>query len=46
MDAMSIESSLQEISIFHDATSWADYFDTIVYDILVKLSSNIKRKFI
>ena len=46
MDAISIQSDLEAISIFHDASSWAQYFNTIVYDILVKLSPKIERKLI
>lgn len=46
MDGMSIESELENISIFHDVSTWAKHFETIPYDILVKLSPKIIRKFI
>ena len=46
MDSISIQSDLEEISIFNDTTLWAKQFNTIVYDILVKLSPKIKKEFI
>lgn len=46
MDGMSIESDLENISIFHDVFLWTKYFNTISYDILVKLSPKIVRKFV
>ncbi|MDR2341973.1 MAG: alanine racemase, partial [Campylobacteraceae bacterium] len=45
MDSMSINSSKEEISIFNDAAIWAKHFNTISYDVLVKLNPKIKREF-
>ncbi|MDR0407501.1 MAG: alanine racemase [Campylobacteraceae bacterium] len=46
MDSMSVNSSEEEISVFNDATIWAKYFNTISYDILVKLNARIPREFV
>jgi alanine racemase len=46
MDSMSIESAEEEISVFHDVSAWAKYFNTISYDILVKLNAKIPREFV
>ncbi|MDR1460407.1 MAG: alanine racemase [Campylobacteraceae bacterium] len=46
MDSMSINSDEEEISIFNDATVWAKHFNTISYDILVKLNARIAREFV
>ncbi|MDR1285687.1 MAG: alanine racemase [Campylobacteraceae bacterium] len=45
MDSMSVNSDEEEISVFNDATVWAKYFNTISYDILVKLNAKISREF-
>ncbi|MFV0481768.1 MAG: alanine racemase [Campylobacteraceae bacterium] len=45
MDSISINSSLDGISVFNNAEVWAKHFDTISYEILVKLSPKIKRSF-
>lgn len=44
MDSFSCESWDEKICVFDDARIWARFFDTICYEILVKLSPNIKRK--
>ena len=46
MDSFSCKDSGEWICVFEDANVWAKFFDTISYDILVKLSPNITRKFI
>ncbi|MDR2080945.1 MAG: alanine racemase [Campylobacteraceae bacterium] len=46
MDSMSINSSEEKISIFNDARVWAKHFDTISYDVLVKLNAKIPRFFV
>jgi alanine racemase len=43
---MSINSSKEEISIFNDAAIWAKHFNTISYDVLVKLNAKIPREFV
>lgn len=43
MDSCSIEGDAQKISILKDAQEIANHFDTISYDILTKLSPNLKR---
>ena len=43
MDSLSCEGEENEICIFNDAKMIARHFDTICYDVLVKLSPNIKR---
>ncbi|MDR2790573.1 MAG: alanine racemase [Campylobacteraceae bacterium] len=45
MDSMSINSDEEEISVFNDARVWAKHFNTISYDILVKLNAKIPRSF-
>ena len=46
MDSFSCKDSGEWVCVFEDANVWAKFFDTISYDILVKLSPNITRKFI
>ncbi|MDR0666081.1 MAG: alanine racemase, partial [Campylobacteraceae bacterium] len=46
MDSMSINSDDEEISVFNDARVWARHFNTISYDILVKLNPKIDRRFV
>ncbi|MDR0762518.1 MAG: alanine racemase [Campylobacteraceae bacterium] len=46
MDSMSVNSEEKEISIFNDAAVWAKEFNTISYDILVKLNAKIPRFFV
>lgn len=46
MDSFSCEDSGDKICIFKDVTNWAAFFNTINYEILVKLSPNIERKII
>ncbi len=43
MDSLCLASEDEEICILKDAKEIAEHFDTISYDILVKLSPNIKR---
>ncbi len=43
MDSMSIEGDENIICLFDDAQKIAKYFNTISYDVLVKLSPSIKR---
>lgn len=43
MDSFSCEDLGEEICVFDDAELWARFFDTIVYEILVKLHPNIPR---
>lgn len=43
MDSMSLESSKDKLCLFKDATSIANYFNTITYEIITNLSPNIKR---
>ncbi len=43
MDSCSFESDAQKISIFKDASYIANHFNTISYDVLVKLSTSIPR---
>jgi alanine racemase len=43
MDSLSAESDKDELSIFNNANIWAKHFNTISYDILVKLNCNIQR---
>ena len=44
MDSMSIASIKDEICIFDDVTLYARAFDTIVYEILLRLSNTIERR--
>jgi len=46
MDSFSCKDSGEWVCVFENANVWAKFFDTISYDILVKLSPNITRKFI
>ncbi|MDR1008127.1 MAG: alanine racemase [Campylobacteraceae bacterium] len=46
MDSLSVNSENEEISIFNDADIWAKEFNTISYDILVKLNAKIPRFFV
>ncbi len=43
MDCVSIVSSDEEVEIFNDVAPLAKLFDTITYDVLVKLNSSIPR---
>lgn len=43
MDSCSFESDKEKISIFKDASYIANHFNTINYDVLVKLSTSIPR---
>ncbi len=43
MDALSIEGEAKEVCIFEDAQEFAKQCNTIVYDLLVKLSPDIER---
>jgi len=43
MDNLSLESEKDEVCIIEDATLWAKRFNTITYEIVVKLSPLIKR---
>jgi alanine racemase len=44
MDNISIESEASKVALFCDAKALAEYHNTIVYDVLVKLSSLLKRR--
>lgn len=43
MDSMSIASGEDEICLFEDAHYLADHFNTITYDVITKLSSDLPR---
>ena len=43
MDSFSCEDFGDELCVFDDVSSWAKFFNTIEYEILVKLNSKIKR---
>ncbi len=43
MDSFSCEDLGEEICVFKDAKIWAEFFNTIEYEILVKLHPNIPR---
>jgi alanine racemase len=43
MDNLSVESIDEKVALFSDVRGLADYHDTIVYDVLVKLSPHLKR---
>ena len=43
MDSFSSDSLSDELCVINDANIWAKYFDTINYDILVKLSPSLER---
>ncbi|MCR4942670.1 MAG: alanine racemase [Campylobacter sp.] len=46
MDSFSCKDCGEWICVFDDARIWANFFNTIEYDILVKLSPFINRKFV
>lgn len=46
MDSFSIEGEDDEVCIFNDVREFANFFDTITYDILTKLSPFLLRKVI
>lgn len=46
MDNFSCEDFGERVCVFDDANIWAEFFDTISYEILVKLSYKIKRRWI
>ncbi len=43
MDSFSLEGSEDKVCVFTDVRNMAKYFDTITYEILTKLSPNLKR---
>ena len=43
MDSMIVKGKFKEVVIFDDVKEFANNFDTITYDILVKISPRIKR---
>ena len=43
MDSFSTLDVGDEVCVFDDARVWAKYFNTIEYEILVKLSKDIRR---
>ncbi len=43
MDNISVKSQEDKVLLFHDASSLASYHDTIVYEILTRLSPTLKR---
>ncbi len=43
MDSFSCEDLGEELCVFDDAEAWAKFFNTIVYEILVKLNPKIPR---
>jgi alanine racemase len=45
MDSLSVNADAEEISIFDNAEIWAREFNTISYDVLVKLNAKIPRSF-
>ena len=45
MDSFCCEDAGDKICVFDDARLWADFFGTISYDVLTKLSPNISRRF-
>ncbi len=46
MDSISIEGDEEEICILNDAKNMANFFDTITYEIITKLSPFIKRELV
>ncbi len=46
MDSVSVEGEADQVALFGDAKALAHYHDTIVYDLLVKLSPWLKRSVI
>ena len=45
MDSFCCEDAGDKICVFDDASIWADFFGTISYDVLTKLSPSISRRF-
>ena len=45
MDSFCCEYVGDKICVFYDARVWADFFGTISYDVLTKLSPSISRRF-
>lgn len=45
MDSFCCEDVGDKICVFDDASVWADFFRTISYDVLTKLSPSISRRF-
>jgi len=45
MDSFCCEDAGDKICVFDDASVWADFFRTISYDVLTKLSPSISRRF-
>lgn len=45
MDSFCCEDAGDKICVFDDASVWADFFGTISYDVLTKLSPSISRRF-
>ena len=45
MDSFCCEDAGDKICVFDDARVWADFFGTISYDVLTKLSPSISRRF-
>jgi len=45
MDSFCCEDVGDKICVFDDASVWADFFGTISYDVLTKLSPSISRRF-
>ena len=45
MDSFCCEDAGDKICVFDDASVWADFFGTISYDVLTKLSPSILRRF-
>ena len=43
MDSFASKDAGERVCVFDDARVWARFFNTIEYEILVKLSANIKR---
>ncbi len=43
MDTVCVEGEAKEVCLFDDAAIFARFFETIVYDILVKLSPRLRR---
>jgi alanine racemase len=46
MDSLFIKGNEQEVCLFHDASVLAEEFNTIVYDVMTKLSPTLTRKII
>lgn len=46
MDSFSCEDSGDKICVFEDAREFAKFFNTIEYDVLSKLSPNLKRRWV